>query len=109
MLVKVVKRHFLILAYYHKRIHTGEKPSAHLQRKKNTNIDSSLIRNTDCGETIKIEDIKGEINEEESFEDPLSIHEETEYSNICEDIKEEVKEEENDEVPSFNQQELGKV
>ena len=27
----------------------------------------------DCGETIKIEYLKGEINEEESEEDPLSI------------------------------------
>ena len=40
------------------------------------NRDSSLHINNfiSCGEIIKIEDIKGEINEEESVEDPLSIH-----------------------------------
>jgi hypothetical protein len=78
----------------------------------------NVKRNTfgDCAEIIKIEDIKGEINEEESDEDPLSIHQEemndeesvkdplsihkeTENSNICEDIKEEIKEEESFDDP----------
>ena len=45
-----------------------------------------------------------EIIEEESDEDPLSIHQETEISNICEDIKENVKEEEVVEYPlSFHE------
>ena len=47
-----------------------------------------------CGEIIKIEDIKGEINEEESVDDPLFIHQKTENIQIFEDIKEEFKEEE---------------
>ena len=78
------------------------------------------------GETIKKEDIKGEINEEESDKNPLSIHQVTENSIICEDVKEEervdeylqeiessnvyedvkeeLNEEENVEVYTFNQQ-----
>ena len=52
---------------------------------------------------FKIGDIKGEINEEERDEDPLSIHQETESSNICEDIKEEVKEDESVNGPLSNQ------
>ena len=70
-------------------------------REESKNIDSTFHRNTfsDCGEIIKIEDIKGEINEEESDEDPLSIHQENKNSKICKDIKEEVKEEESDEDP----------
>jgi hypothetical protein len=63
----------------------------------------------DCGETIKIEDTKREIIEEQNVEYPLSIHQKTENSNICEDIKEEVEEEESVVVSYFNQQELGNV
>ena len=72
------------------------KSSAHLKRKEIKNTASSCNKNTfiDCGEAIKVEDIKGEINEEESVDYLLSNHQETENSNICEDIKEEVKEEE---------------
>ena len=58
----------------------------------------------DCSKTIKIEDVKEEINEEKSLEDPLSIHQKTENSNICEDIKEKVKEEENVDDPLFIQE-----
>ena len=46
----------------------------------------------DCVESIKAEDIEEEINEEESVDDPLSIHQETENIDFCEDIKEELKE-----------------
>ena len=58
------------------------------------NIDLAFYRNAfgDCGEFFQIEDIKAKINEEERDEDPLSIHQETDNSNICEDNKEEVKE-----------------
>ena len=51
------------------------KTSAHLKRKESKKKYSSLQKTSfiDCGENIKIEDIKGEINEEESVDDPLSI------------------------------------
>ena len=39
------------------------------------------------------------MNEEGIVEDPLSIHQETENRNVCEDIKEEVKEEESVDDP----------
>jgi hypothetical protein len=58
----------------------------------------------DCGETIKKEDIKGEINEEESDMNPLSIHQETEISIICDDVKEEIEEEESVDDPLFIQE-----
>jgi hypothetical protein len=73
----------------------------HLNKKKGENKDSSSIVNNyvECVESIKIEDIKEEMNEEESVDDPLTIHQKTENSNICEDIKEEVKEEESVDDP----------
>ena len=63
-------------------------------KSKNGIIPPTQSSFVDCGESIKIEDIKEEINEEEAVDDPLIIHQKTENSNICEDIKEEVKEEE---------------
>ena len=57
--------------YYH------NKTVAHIERMKNKNKNHLLIPSSfvDCGESIKVEDIKEEINEEESVYDPLSIHE----------------------------------
>ena len=42
---------------------------------ESSNTDSSLHLNSfaDCGEAIKVEDIKEEIKEEENVEDPLSL------------------------------------
>ena len=77
------------------------KSSAHLKIKERKKKGLSFNENTfvDCGENIKLEDIKGEINEGESVEDPLSIHQEAKNSNICEDMKEEIKEEESVDDP----------
>ena len=43
----------------------------------NTDLCSTKISYVDCGESIKLEDIKEEINEEESVDDPLSIQGQT--------------------------------
>ena len=70
----------------------------------------------DCGETIKVEEIKEEMNEDESVYDPLSIHKEekntlslshdiiVEHIKV-EDIKEEIKAEEMVDDPRTVQQE----
>ena len=60
---------------------------------KNTNIPLTQSSFVDCGESIKLEDIKEEINEEESVDDPLSIQGETtpdESDYIVAELKEEV-------------------
>ena len=70
------------------------KTVAHIERMKSKNgiippTQSSFI---DCGETVKVEDIKEEMNEEESVDDPLSIQGQTnseESENIVTEVKEE--------------------
>ena len=59
----------------HKRIHKGNT-AAQFNRKKIINEDSSTHHNSanDCGEGKEVETVKEEINEEESVDDPLSIH-----------------------------------
>ena len=72
------------------------KTAGHIERMKSKNKDFPLTQSSfvDCGETIKEEDIKEEIKEEESVEDPLTIHQVIENGNICEDFKKEINEEE---------------
>ena len=122
----------------HFELSRHNKSATHNEKIKRWNTNDPFIQNSfiDCGESIKEEDIKEEIKEEESVgdpltihqeidnsyvcedikeelkgeesvDDPLTIHQEIENSNICEDIKKGIKEEKNVEVSSFNQQELG--
>ena len=70
------------------------KTAAHLKRMESLNIDSSNSCNEliDCGEVIKVEDIKEEINEMESVDDPLNIQQEK-TSGGSENIATEIEEE----------------
>ena len=126
------------LSNFHRytRVHNGEKPyscdvcqklyahsnalsrhkkfAAHMEKikNKNTNIPHTQSCFVDCGESIK-EEFKEEIIEVEIVNDPLTINQEIEKSNIFEDNKEEIKEEIREEEESLedilaNKQELGK-
>ena len=55
------------------------KTAVHMKRMKINNIDISPTQSNfvDCGETLKVEDIKDEMNDKESVDDPLSIQEQT--------------------------------
>ena len=50
-----------------------------------------------------IEKMKEETQGEEGFENPFSIHQETENIIICEDVKKEIKLEENEDLLLVNQ------
>ena len=78
------------------------KTAAHVKRMKSkiTNIHLTQSSFVDCGESIKIENIKEEMNEEESVDDPLSIQGQI-NSDVSENIVTEVKE---DDDPLFVQE-----
>ena len=84
--------------------------AAHVKRKISIHKDTSSNQNTfvDCNEAIKDEDIKEEMNEEESVEDPLYNNKETNKT-LCvsHDILEEDIKEEGDKDSLNVQQETG--
>ena len=98
-------------------MHTGEKPhscdvcqksyaqrsalsqhnkrASHIKRMKSKNINIPIAHWSfvDCDESIKEEDIKEEIKDDEGVDDTLTIHQQIESNNVCNDIKEEIKNE----------------
>ena len=65
---------------------------------RNTNLHlTQTCRSVDCGKSITEE----VINEEECVDGPITIHKDIKKSNICEDIKKEVKEEESVDDPLY--------
>ena len=77
------------------------KTAAHIKRMKSKNTNISLIHSSfvDCGESFKEGDIKDEVKDDESDDDPLTIQQKIGNSNVCGNIKEEIKEEENVDDP----------
>ena len=74
---------------------TDNKSANHIEKmkSKNKNIPLTETSFVDCCDGIKLEDIKEEINEEGSVDDPLNIQEETtpgESDYIVTEVKEEV-------------------
>ena len=65
-------------------------------KSRNTNIPLSFIN---CAESIKEEDIKEEVKDKESVDDPLPIHYEIANSNECPYIRKEINEEDNVDDP----------
>ena len=70
------------------------RSAAHIKRlkSKNKNIPLTQTSFADCGEGIKLENIKEKINEDESVDDPLSIQKDNasdESENIITKLKEE--------------------
>ena len=61
----------------HKRTHKG-KTATLSNRKKRMNKDQNSFHNDYCGEGKEIKTVKEEINEEESVDDPLLIHQDNE-------------------------------
>ena len=74
------------------KINNKSAPQIERMKCKNTDIPITQSSFVDCGESIKEEDIKEEIKEEESVDGPSSISYSTE-TDINEEIKEEVDEE----------------
>ena len=72
----------------------NNKTAAHFEKMKRKILIKSLNQSSLVyfGEFIKEEVIKEETNEDESVDDPLTIHVKIENRNICDDIKEELKE-----------------
>ena len=87
------------------RLSQHKKTASHRKNEENKIMNSFYNPNNlvDCGETIKVEDIKKELNQEESLMDENTLYEEMKV----EDINEEMNEEESVEDPISIQQENG--